>query len=117
MKIATRCALLLFALLWLGGCGETKQAPVRTELIEWPVIVYAELPATLTEPLQAPPPPSANCKLPDGTSTPCAFDALIRELSWQQLLQRVNDDRATSGRLGGAKLLAPTSRTAGDAGE
>ncbi|PSD18871.1 hypothetical protein C7E19_01870 [Stenotrophomonas maltophilia] len=92
----------------LAGCGETKQPLTRTELVEWPVLVYVELPPALTDPLQAPAPPQPLCRLQDGTLTPCAIDAIVREAAWQQLLQRVNDDRATSGRLSGARKNVTT---------
>lgn len=99
----------------LAGCGETKQPLVRTELVEWPVLVYVELPPALTDPLEAPPPPAPLCRLQDGTLTPCVIDAIVREATWQQLLQRANDDRATSGRLSGAKKMSQANLSGGDA--
>ena len=115
MKTATCFAPLLCALLLLAGCGETKQPLTRTELVEWPVLVYVELPPALTDPLQAPAPPPPLCHLHDGTLTPCAIDAIVREAAWQQLLQRVNDDRATSERLSGARKMSQPNLSGGDA--
>jgi hypothetical protein len=99
----------------LAGCGETKQPLTRTELVEWPVLVYVELPSALTDPLQAPTAPPPLCRLQDGTLTPCAIDAIVREDAWQQLLERANDDRATSKRLSGARKMAHPNLSGGDA--
>ncbi|MCD7099104.1 hypothetical protein LRX76_11800 [Stenotrophomonas sp. MMGLT7] len=69
------------------------------------MLVYAELPASLTEPVAAPAPPPMGCRLTSGQAVPCVLDGLLREQEWQQLLQRINDDRSTSGRLSSAAVL------------
>lgn len=100
----------------LAGCGASSQPLTRTELVEWPVLVYAQLPAALTDPVAAPPAPPLTCKLPDGTPTPCVFDGLMREQAWQELLQRINEDRASSARLSGQSVAPVNGLTAGDGG-
>lgn len=92
----------------LTACGATKPL-VRTELVEVPVVKYAELPADLTDPVAEPPPPLMNCFL-GALPTVCMLDALLRELDWQALLQRVNEDRMTAKKLtGGAATSGLTS--------
>lgn len=77
------------------------------------MLVYAELPSSLTAPIQAPAPPPIGCKLSSGVPTPCVFDALMREEQWQELLRLVNEDRASSARLSGQSANGLTSRDAG----
>ncbi len=99
MKTAMRFGAFLCALLLLTACGATQQPLVRTELIEVPVVEYAAIPAALTAPLVAPAPPPLDCKLPTGKATPCVFDTLLREAAWQAVLDRANEDRATTAKI------------------
>lgn len=108
MKTALRFSAYLFVLLLLTACGEIKQPPVRTELIEVPVVEYATIPPALTKPLVGPAAPHFNCRLPDGKATPCVMDALLREAAWQAVLERANEDRATTAKLGLNATLQPT---------
>lgn len=101
-------------LLLLTACGASKPPLVRTELIEWPVLVYAQLPAAYTDPVQAPPPPPLACALPDGRKVPCVLDALMRDQQWQALLQQINEDRASAGRLSGQAAAGLGDLTRGD---
>ncbi|GEM_PF-915750 len=107
MKTALRLLAFLCALLLLTACGATQQPLVRTELIEVPVVEYAPIPAALTTPLVAPAAPPLNCRLPNGKSTPCVMDGLLREAAWQALLERANEDRATTAKLGLNATLQP----------
>lgn len=107
MKTALRFGAFLCALLLLIACGEIKQPPVRTELIEVPVVEYAPIPAALTTPLVAPAAPLFNCRLPDGKAVPCVMDALLREAAWQALLDRANEDRATTAKIALNATLQP----------
>ncbi|WP_157768074.1 hypothetical protein [Xanthomonas citri] len=101
MKTALRFVHSLCVLPLLTGCGASKPPLVRTELIEWPVLVYAQLPAAYTDPITAPLPPPADCTLPDGRKVPCVLDSLLRDEQWQTLLRLINEDRASAGRLSG----------------
>lgn len=97
MKIVQRLLACLCAVLLLTACGHGKPL-VRTELVEVPVVQYAALPADLTDPVPEPPPPPMSCVL-GLLPTVCALDAILRELDWKALLQRVNEDRMTAKKL------------------
>lgn len=99
MKTALFCAICLCVQLLLTACGADRRPLVRTELVEVPTVLYAPLPAVLTDPLAPPPPPPFNCRLPNGQATVCALDGLLREEQWLGLLDRVNDDRASAARI------------------
>lgn len=62
------------------------------------MVRYAALPADLTDPVPAPAPPPMSCVL-GALPTVCALDAVLRELDWRALLQRVNEDRMTAKKL------------------
>lgn len=81
----------------LTACGHSKPI-VRTELVEVPVVRYASLPSDLTDQVPEPPPPPMSCML-GVLPTVCALDAILRELDWKALLQRVNEDRMTAKKL------------------
>lgn len=99
MKTVLFSATCLCALLLLTACGLDRRPLVRTELVEVPTVLYAPLPAVLTDPLAAPPPPPFNCRLPSGQATFCALDGLLREEQWLGLLDRANDDRESAARI------------------
>lgn len=83
---------------------------VRTELVQVPVTEYAPLPAALTDPLPAIPPPPRNCHYADGTTPAvCALDGLLWIVRPQSVIERADADRATAG-----KLSAGAGLTHGD---
>ena len=92
--------------MWLTACGAMRPAPVRTELIDVPITLYAPLPAALTDPLPLPPAPPRNCRLPGGAPAVCALDGLLWGADLQAVLDRANADRASAAKLG----LAPSLR-------
>lgn len=112
MKTALRCAVCLFALLWLTGCGEARPSLPHAELIEVPVVEYVSLPAALTEPLVAPAAPAFSCVLTNGKPAVCVHDGLMREIEWQAILARANADRATAAFLGVGAGMAPRAQLA-----
>ena len=89
----------LSVLPWLAGCGERRQSIRPQSAIEVPVAVYKPMPSAVTEPLAAPSPPPANCRVA-GFAVPCALDGLAQQDAWKGVLERCNADRATAARLG-----------------
>ena len=83
-----------------------RPAPVRTELIQVPITLYAPLPAALTDPLAMPPAPPRQCRLPGSAPAVCAQDGLLWIADLQAVLDRANADRAAAARLGLAPTLA-----------
>ena len=71
-----------------------------TELVEVPIIRYVPIPAALTDKLAAPAAPAFRCTQPSGEPAVCVHDGLMRELEWQAVLARANEDRATAAFLG-----------------
>lgn len=84
-------------LLSLTACGALRPQ-IRTELVDFPVVVYAELPEQLTAPLAEPPPPVANCTL-RGQPAVCAEDGLLQIDAWRTVVQRCNVDRESAARI------------------
>lgn len=90
-------------MLSLTACGATsrvQQPLVRTELVEVPIDRYIALPTALTDPLPYPQPPEMNCKDRFGKPRACVVDGLLWTLSWRELVDRANADRAAASRLG-----------------
>lgn len=79
---------------------------MRTELVDFPVVVYAELPEQLTAPLAEPPAPAANCTL-HGQAAVCGEDGLLQIDVWRTTVQRCNVDRATARDITSGDALQP----------
>lgn len=80
---------------------------VRTEIVEVPVVQYVRMPPALTDQLQGPAAPTFACTAPTGQSVVCVHDGLMREVEWQAILARANEDRATTAFLGTGAGTAP----------
>lgn len=80
---------------------------VRTEIVEVPVVQYVRMPPALTDQLQGPAAPAFNCVAPAGQPVVCVHDGLMREVEWQAILARANEDRATAAFLGAGAGAAP----------
>lgn len=94
----------------LTACGASRQPLVRTEIVEVPVTQYVPLSESLTAPLPILEPPPRNCRYRDGRPAVCALDGLLWILNPQAQIQRANEDRATSAKLGNETVLTKRDR-------
>lgn len=67
-----------------------------------PVTVYAPVPAALTDPLPRPAAPPRNCRYRNGQPAVCALDALLWIVEPLRVIDRADEDRATTKGLGDA---------------
>ncbi|MEM7706595.1 MAG: hypothetical protein AAF358_13635 [Pseudomonadota bacterium] len=104
---AKTLALCLFALPWIAACG-SSQPLVRTETVEVPIEVYAEVPGEFTDPIPYPSPP---LPMESGADMAAAFEAYICEA--RLLIRQANQDRAIVKGLTSGKFV-PLLAAAGD---
>jgi hypothetical protein len=114
MKTAMRYAACLCALLLLTACGAHKPL-IKTEVVQVPVDRYVSVPEALTGKVPEPPPPAPMCTLL-GKPVVCALDGLLWIGLWRELLERVNEDRATTAKLSDQPVAAAGNLTTRDAG-
>ena len=111
-----RCVSSLCVLLFLTACMGARPPLVRTEIVEVPVVQYVRMPPALTDQLQGPAAPAFACTAPTGQPVVCVHDGLMREVEWQAILARANEDRATTAFLGAGAGTAPEFQPANNPG-